>query len=77
MPPQASTAIAVVTEARPATEPTDRSIWAAAMTNVTATAMIEIGAVWRDDVRAGCSTIRKPSSDSAIAKTTKTTTNAM
>ena len=43
----ASIPMAVVTEASPATAPTERSISPATRTNVIATAMIEIIAVWR------------------------------
>jgi hypothetical protein len=45
--PYDETAIAETTEARPATEPILKSISAAAITKVIATAMIEIVAVWR------------------------------
>ena len=68
--------IAVTTEARPAIEPTLRSISAAAITKVIATAMIEIVAVCRT-MFSMLLAERNPSLPRKIANKMNTTTNAM
>jgi hypothetical protein len=60
----------------PATDPTDRSIWPAAITNVMATAMIEMMAVWRK-MLSRFVPVRKPSSARKIANSTKMTAKPM
>ena len=71
--PPMSIAIAVVTEARPATAPIERSISPAERTKVMATAMIAIIAVWRTMLSRLLGS-RKPLSCSVTAKTRKMAT---
>ncbi len=74
--PKPSMVMAAVTEARPATAPTDRSICAAPMTNVMATAMTVMTAVWRNTLSRLVG-FRKPESASVTAKKTKMMTKPM
>ena len=74
--PVAETASAAQTLDRPATDPTDRSIWAAEMTKVIATAITEMIAVCRKMLSRFVPE-RKPSSARKIAKSRKTTAKPM
>ena len=74
--PVADRVSAVTTLDSPATEPTDRSIWAAPMTNVPATAITAMIAVWRT-MFSRFAPLRKPSSPRVNAKAANTTTNPM
>jgi hypothetical protein len=74
--PVAPIASAAPTLASPAVEPTDRSICPAAMTNVIATAITEMIAVWRK-MLSRLVAVRKPSSARKIAKRTKTAAKPM
>ena len=69
-------AMATVTEARPATAPTERSISPAESTKVMAIAMTAIIAVWRTMLRRLLG-LRNPLSLSVAAKTRKITTKPM
>jgi hypothetical protein len=74
--PQSEIAMAVQTLARPATEPTLRSISAAEITNVTPTAMIEIVAACRKMLSRLFVDV-KPRSPRVTANARKTTTKPM
>ena len=71
--PKWAIAMAVVIEASPAMDPTDRSISAQPMTKVIPTAMIVTIAVWRR-MLSRFVVLKKPWSPSMTAKITNTTT---
>ncbi len=74
--PNCATVMAATTDERPATEPTDRSISAAEITKVTATAITVIVAVWRK-MLSRLLPDRNPESPRSTANSAKTTTNPM